>query len=688
MSTTTADRLALLLRTKQWQRRELEKRYPSLDFDEVPFSAYRQLWMGRSYVRGLVGAWNAYGRSNTDADRDVLYDYSGHGRDIRLYNFAFEGMSGYGGYAQDFNNVGQNTGTGLILEQDSTHVKIQNVNPGIGQFVASMDKSLWNNTSFSLNVTGADSQTRLVMRNTDVSYTKTIHLSEGLNIVEPLTDDEWQQVDNIYFAISVGATVTFELLPVYPGGLVSDGIDDYGQCVKGFALPDDYTIVAIRKPISANGAAFTSKGRTTGAFLFEAGSVNYSYGQSNNVGNNIPALFSYMSKNSYNGETIKSGTEADTEDDVFEVFRHNSSFYNQSVLYDERIYDHSLTKEEIQLVEDDMMFDYGDATGGGISDIHYVCDFDAKGRSNDEDEPMRSQWIDKAAGKVIDLHNYAFAGMSGYGGYVQNFLLATVVTNIGDITEQTETKITVTNISPTTNAYSVKLTKANYNNAGFYLRAEYSNPADIAFRFAYTSSTGSLVSIRKLNPNGLTYVEPIPNEEWTQIENIYLRILPGTTATIEQMPLYPGALVSDGVDDYGVAQEVINDNIGYALLHYNRLIENPSNWGYYMDGLYSRRLYISYKQGGDIYTNLTRTIDDGKILTGKCNYTEPASEKLNVASNNESRERGQVAIYRLILIREQLDGAQVEFLRWKVEKEYRDWCKANGYEYAINQLTE
>ena len=30
--------------------------------------------------------------------------------------------------------------------------------------------------------------------------------------------------------------------------------------------------------------------------------------------------------------------------------------------------------------------------------IHYVCDFDAKGRSNDEDEPMRSTWTDKATG--------------------------------------------------------------------------------------------------------------------------------------------------------------------------------------------------------------------------------------------------------------------------------------------------
>ena len=49
-------------------------------------------------------------------------------------------------------------------------------------------------------------------------------------------------------------------------------------------------------------------------------------------------------------------------------------------------------------------------------------------------------------------------------------------------------------------------------------------------------------------------------------------------------------------------------------------------------------------------------------------------------------EYGKNALFRLILIKEQLDDAQVEFLKWKVSKEYRDWCKENGYEYAITEM--
>ena len=103
---TIADKLELLRRTKERQRAYLEHKYPLLDFDNIPFRAYLDLFQGRCYIPGFVGGWKAYGRSNDEdaSTRDILPDYSGNGRDIKLYNFAFGGMSGYGGYPYNFNN--------------------------------------------------------------------------------------------------------------------------------------------------------------------------------------------------------------------------------------------------------------------------------------------------------------------------------------------------------------------------------------------------------------------------------------------------------------------------------------------------------------------------------------------------------------------------------------------------------
>lgn len=48
--------------------------------------------------------------------------------------------------------------------------------------------------------------------------------------------------------------------------------------------------------------------------------------------------------------------------------------------------------------------------------IRYVLDLDAHGRSNGEEEPMRSTWTDKATGKVVDLHNFSFGGAAAGTG--------------------------------------------------------------------------------------------------------------------------------------------------------------------------------------------------------------------------------------------------------------------------------
>lgn len=302
---------------------------------------------------------------------------------------------------------------------------------------------------------------------------------------------------------------------------------------------------------------------------------------------------------------------------------------------------------------------------------------------------MRSTWTDKATGKVIDLNNYAYAGMSGWGGYGIDSSRAVVNGKYdhvdGNVFQFNAIMNAANFLFPVSGMESV-LMKIRVEGISRAVASGKANYLQIYF----SAAGGERIRIAE---DGVHEVDlPVTDgAKW-----MYLYVAPGVSApdwlpidpvTVEILPSYPGALCSDGVDDYGQTQETVNENIGCVLLHYKRLADNPGVWGYYMDNLYSSRLYIAYMPGGNTATNLSETIDDGKILTGEVGYTETATEKLNIASNNESIEKGKVAIYRLILIREQLDGAQVEFLRWKVEKEYRDWCKANGYEYAINQLT-
>lgn len=378
---TTSDRLALLQRTKAGQRALLEGMYPDLDFSTVPFREYGRLFTGRKYVPGFVGGWKGYGRSNSEdpATREILPDYSGNGRDIRLYNFAFSGMSGYGGYHDDFADFSVNEpgASGNHIIGDVLH--IVSVSGSVdtsyvvtaGQAVSLRVRVSGVSTAVS---SGSINNLRLYFDKftTESSLTVTEDGEYSVDLVAP------EGATKFYiYARHTGSTgwtpldteITIEQLPIYPGGLMSDGIDDYGQCIKGFALPDDYTVVAIRRIIEGHDGGFVSKGSTGGAFIFDSTRENiysacWSYGVKS-TGTPMPSLFSYQSKASYNGQEISYGTAEDTAEDQLTVFRHGTQLYCKGVLYDLRIYDHTLTAEELQIVRDEMMTDYEKATGGG-----------------------------------------------------------------------------------------------------------------------------------------------------------------------------------------------------------------------------------------------------------------------------------------------------------------------------------
>lgn len=370
---TISGNLALLQRTKAGQRALLEEMYPDMDFSTVPFREYGRLFSGRKYVPGFIGGWKAYGRSNSEdaSTRDILPDYSGNGRDIRLYNFGFTGMSGYGGYACDFNNFSISTGAeGLVITKsyDRLHIEVSDTfNYRLG---INMAAEKWNAArGRTVKVTSSyddEESIKLVYSSGSDAY---IDILLNGDTVIPAYSEEPSTY--IYLDLSKvmqkSGIIDIELLPEYPGALVSDGIDDYGQCVKDFSLPDDYTVVAIRQKLGGKSVlAGKSRDSKNGAFLFENNNLTYNYGVSTSVTGSVPALFSYQTKSSYNGVDLNVGDGTDTEEDKFMLFmmRPNADKWSSYALYDLRIYDHSLTAEELQAVKDEMMADYEAATGG------------------------------------------------------------------------------------------------------------------------------------------------------------------------------------------------------------------------------------------------------------------------------------------------------------------------------------
>lgn len=169
--------------------------------------------------------------------------------------------------------------------------------------------------------------------------------------------------------IPVGDEYTVEMLPLYPNGLVYDGVDDYSENISIPAFTD-YTYIFKRTLLNKKyNSASVFKGSNQqsggGAFICDYNSVEpelmiqgYSFGAglyANSLNTNDIV---YGTKNSVNGQTITSGNNADTEGLTIGKWR----AYKQMVFYKLMLYPRTTDMLTINMIKNMMAED-------GIIDI-------------------------------------------------------------------------------------------------------------------------------------------------------------------------------------------------------------------------------------------------------------------------------------------------------------------------------
>lgn len=149
---------------------------------------------------------------------------------------------------------------------------------------------------------------------------------------------------------------------------------------------------------------------------------------------------------------------------------------------------------------------------------------------------------------------------------------------------------------------------------------------------------------------------------------------------------YKGALVTDGVDDYG-RTTAIDDEVGTML---SRLVPFATpGLRYYLEtgsiesGTSPYRLYI-WNSVADTPSIAQGNKDDSGYVDNKWPYLslvrEPVSlggRYLTLNSSAGGRLSTSMAFWHLILIRQKCTVEQVECLKWLMDKKYRDYLKNN-----------
>lgn len=151
--------------------------------------------------------------SNDDETRKTIKDYSGNGKDAVAHNFAWSGMSGYGGYNCYFSS---NSGV------DRYEGSFTNDKAHITKIIDEVNKNLINIyiiNNFNIKISGLTGNNLVRIGPPNVA---TLSLSNGTHKIDSsLFPKEYNYSIGILGDIGE-CDITIEFIPEYPGALVFD----------------------------------------------------------------------------------------------------------------------------------------------------------------------------------------------------------------------------------------------------------------------------------------------------------------------------------------------------------------------------------------------------------------------------------------------------------------------------------
>ena len=341
------------------------------------------------YVQKPPYYWDAYGKTNSDADRDTIQQrgVAVGNYDLTNYNHAYDKMSGYGGYSlgrfdkswSSSNNTSvivvsrnpyditlKKLGGNSDWEFNNTELKVIS-NPVSVKFKS--NKNIRVTCDYHYYPVGGNSEgTPLGITSKDLIANK-----DAIITISPISQENIDKYNIdvnrgyylIYFQLSstlaVNEEVTIEMLPLYPNGLVYDGVDDYSENAS-IPLLSDYTYIFKRTLLNKkyNSASIfkgSNKQSGGGAFICDYNSVEpdlltqgFSFGAGLYVDSLNADSIVYGTRGSVNGTKITAGNNTDTEGLTVGKWR----AYKEMVFYKLFLYPRTVNMLSINMVKNMM----------------------------------------------------------------------------------------------------------------------------------------------------------------------------------------------------------------------------------------------------------------------------------------------------------------------------------------------
>lgn len=566
---TISDKLMRIINTKEDIRRALISKGYDVP-TSIPFKEYAKMILdlpcnADSFpdIEGIVARYSALGLTNEQmAENPVWKDLTGNGHDLQMKNFAWKGMSGVGGYEMNFNLWRNNVPSipDISMSTTTTSVSVSVGNSTYNNNLIYIHISNWDiNKNHWLKVTSTYEDGDLAFVFYNDSNTKKIGLPANgyVNILA------YPEFKGSYMYISIisnkQGSFTIEQLPLYPGFILGDGVDDFAVTEKELNFEDTYTVYTAFIPFQNNPKRnmILCGADSKKTFSMQYSSLVYvSFIAGNNYYINayfVNGLNLFACKRNGNNICIKNlltnkvvtGTCGDWVENAGLYYLWKNAIYAsyaRAAIAGQTICNGYFSTDE----DDEKVLNwYKKQYPWLFPDQAWTV----AGKTN-EDEDRATIANITGNGNNLVLSNFGFAEGSGYGLYAENYAGGRWVqsTDRADLTWT---------------SYSVNITSVKVASTQLYYQSYPEQPSFIVPSYkikvyglkdgqtlSYRQATSEGQQLYKISEDGTYTLPSFPfkaNGDWYGFT--LNKVQESCDITIEQIPEYEGYLVTDGVDD-------------------------------------------------------------------------------------------------------------------------------------------
>ncbi len=567
---------------------------------------------GFPQLPGDVTRWHFGGLTNemmAAMDDPRIEDADHKGRFLSFKNFAWKGMSGVGGYGDE------NYQTFYKFTLDDY------------VFIASLPSVEYMN--FTFRVTGLQPGNKLTLA--FFGTTNTVYGTWDKDGIYTVNSAVVEVGKPVYFYNGYGATrgeFTIEILPLYPGFILGDGVDDFAVTEKELNFEDTYTVYTAFIPFQNNPTRnmILCGADSKKTFSMQYSSLVYvSFIAGNNYYINadfVNGLNLFACKRNGNNICIKNlltnkvvtGTCGDWVENAGLYYLWKNATYAsfaRAGIAGQIIDNGHFTTDE----EDENILNWHKKQYPWLFPDQA---WTVVGKTN-EDEDRATIANITGNGNNLVLSNSGFAEGSGYGLYAENYAGGRWVqsTDRADLTWT---------------SYSVNITSVKVASTQLYYQSYPEQPSFIVPSYkikvyglkdgqtlSYRQATSEGQQLYKISEDGTYTLPSFPfkaNGDWYGFT--LNKVQESCDITIEQIPEYEGYLVTDGVDDK-IVSSVFGMGKDFTIVGDWKFIDNKKSG----TGLVKGSSFYIYNTmiGLDLYINsgsVKNSLDGIKSINAAC----------------------------------------------------------------------